>query len=409
MICSNCGADNKPDSKFCEKCGTVLGFIGESASDIKPMGQPEQKKVVITDVQNEVKPQVSPMPGSPMPGSPMPGSPMPGSPMPGSPMPGAPVQGGPVPVMPVNQEPPMPESLAATVPEKAETEKTEQAHDASDDSTTVLTGELRTPVGGAMGFGNAEAPKFQNQEEQPVQPGAAQQPPVQPPVQPPKQEKQPKKKKEKDPNKKKCPVGAVVYIIISAVAIFILVIALAAVFLISNKKIKDLKNSLDFADLNLEQQVEYYETELDNKNSEIDSLNGQIDDLNDKVAMCEEDIAKYQQTNDSYTTYDSLIKFADETSTGQGYADFFVSDTVIHLSGNEEVAVQVYFRDITENDSVEYLTNDKNIAACEWGTEWTEHNVATLYISSGGTKGNTIVTISNSVNDEKIEIYVYAD
>lgn len=387
MICKNCGTDNKPDSKFCEKCGNVL--VQESASDIKPMDSSEQKTVIITDVQNEVPqaPQQPAMNAQPF-------------------QPVAPQQ----PVMNAQTASPIPPSPADSV-------------DASDDSTTVLTGELRTPMGGAQSFGSGQTPKFQSQEANPagtmqqsmpmqpgMQPGAPIQPgPTQPEVKQKAQKppKAPKEKKQKDPNKK-LPTGALVYIILSAVLMAILVLSLLVTGVLTSSKTKKLKNEINDKDMFAKSMEADYESQIADKDTEIAQKEADIKDLENRLSLYQEDLEKSEQTKDSYSKYDPLINFAKDSAKGQGYSDFFVSDTVVHLK-NGQIAVKVYFKDASDENTVEFITNDSSIASCSWGSTWDNNCVATLFIENGGSKGNTIVTISNNVNDEKIDIYVFAD
>ena len=65
-------------------------------------------------------------------------------------------------------------------------------------------------------------------------------------------------------------------------------------------------------------------------------------------------------------------------------------------------------RNLVANEGdVMYTCNDSSVVSCEWSDNF-ENNVASLYLTPTGS-GNTQVTITNSVNDEEITIYVFVD
>ncbi|MDO5127002.1 MAG: hypothetical protein Q4D54_04555, partial [Eubacteriales bacterium] len=203
----------------------------------------------------------------------------------------------------------------------------------------------------------------------------------------------------------KMKTGAKVYIIISIV----LILALTGVgiwgFLTYTKQIDDLKKDkkeLEIQVADHESTIDGLEMSVENKDDEITVLEDNVESLQNLCTDYEEQLNNYAQSTSEYAAYDNLIQFAD-SSIGQGYTDFFASDTVIHLTGGE-VAVKLYF---AHQGNVLYTCDDSSVVSCQWSDSF-EDNVASLYISPVGS-GNTKITISNDVNDEEIVIYVYVD
>lgn len=203
----------------------------------------------------------------------------------------------------------------------------------------------------------------------------------------------------------KAGTGAKVYIVISA----ILIVAMAGVgvwgFLHFNGKLDDANAEKDALASQMDASNSSYETQVAEKDEEITALEAQVAEAQSQIEGYEEQLQQYESTSASYAAYDNLIAFAGSAG-GQGNADFFASDTVIHLTGGQ-VAVQVYFTTEAESSNVIYNIDNTSVATCEWGSEWAG-DVATLYVTPTGS-GNTVITLSNDMNDETIKIYVYVD
>ena len=375
MICTNCKSDNKDDAVFCEQCGAPLNASTEEkkedvvdevtislddvAQKAEEAADPEgQTTVLISNAAlDEIKeaakdkapeqkapaftaPTPAPMP--PMNNAPM-GQPMNKAPM-GQPMNGAPMG------QPMNGAP------------------------------------MGQPMNGApMGQPMNKAPMGKPEKA----------------PKPPKAPKAPKAPKEPGAMK----TGVKVYIVISIILLAGLIGTGIWGFLHFTNKVDDLekdnsKLTIDLDDAKSE--IDGLNSDIDDKNDTIDALNSEISSLNDTCDSYETQIADLQESAGEYAAYDSLISFA-KSATGQGYADFFVSDTVVHLTGGE-TAVKLYFAN--EGD-VMYTCNDSSVVSCEWSDNF-ENNVASLYLTPTGS-GNTQVTITNSVNDEEITIYVFVD
>ena len=221
-------------------------------------------------------------------------------------------------------------------------------------------------------------------------------------------EKKEKKKKEKTEKKQGMSTGNKVYLAVSIVVMVALAGFGTYFYIDKEKKIEDLNSQIELINKEKDQQKIDLEGKLAGKDEEIKNLTNDVDNKNDQIALYEEDIKNYEASTEEYSQFDALIKFA-KKATGQAYSGFFCSDTVIHLK--ERTAVKVYFAHAAgdEESSVNYETENKNIAACEWGEGWENNDVATLYITPGSQKGNTTITLSNSSSDDKIKIYVYVD
>lgn len=218
---------------------------------------------------------------------------------------------------------------------------------------------------------------------------------------PPKAAKAPKPPKQKN---KKSGKGTKVYIVIS----IILLLAFAGVgvwgFFYFNDKIDKINLEKDDLIAQMDASNGNYESQIADKDSEIAALESKVDEYESEIASYDDKIADYEKTNESYAAYDGLINFAGSCA-GQGYADFFASDTVLHL-GNGKVPVKIFFK-VEESGNVIYEVENSAVATCEWDESW-DGDVATLYVSPVGS-GNTTITLSNDVNGETIKIYVYVD
>lgn len=223
-----------------------------------------------------------------------------------------------------------------------------------------------------------------------------------------KKEKKKKEKAEKSEKKQGMSTGNKVYLAVSIVVMVALAGFGTYFYIDKEKKIEDLNSQIEQINKEKDQQRIDYEGQLAAKEDELKQLTNDVDNKNDQIALYEEDIKNYEASTEAYSQFDALIKFA-KKATGQAYSGFFCSDTVIHLK--ERTAVKVYFAHASgdEDSSVNYETENKNIAACEWGEGWENNDVATLYITPGSQKGNTTITLSNSSSDDKIKIYVYVD
>lgn len=198
--------------------------------------------------------------------------------------------------------------------------------------------------------------------------------------------------------------GAKVYIVISIILIVAMAGAGVWMFMHFNGKIDDISKEKDTLASQMDASSSSYESQLSDKDTEISGLESSVADYESQIADYESQIAAYEETSSSYSAYDALISFAN-SSAGQGYADFFASDTVLHLTGGD-VAVLVYYG-VQEDSNVIYQVENAGVATCEWGEDW-NGDVATLYVTPVSS-GNTIITLSNDVNDETIKIYVYVD
>lgn len=273
-------------------------------------------------------------------------------------------------------------------PEKPETEAIKPTEDDSEANTSVLTSDMLTPP-------KKPEPQQVNPMPQKINP-MPQQGFVPGPNGAPKPQKPVKSGKQG--------TAAKVYIVVSIILIVAMAGAGVWLFLHFNGKIDDISKEKDSLASQMDASSSNYESQISDKDTAIAELETQIADIETQIEDYESEIADYESASESYAAYDNLIQFA-AGSAGQGYSDFFASDTVLHLTGGE-VAVMVYFG-IQEDSNVIYTVADTSVASCEWGDSW-NGDVATLYVSPNGS-GNTVITLSNDINDETINIYVYVD
>lgn len=216
--------------------------------------------------------------------------------------------------------------------------------------------------------------------------------------------KPPKANKDKPAKSGSTGVGAKIYIVISIVLIILMAGAGVWLYIHFNDKIKDISDEKDSLASQMDADAGNYESQISSLDKDKDDLETQISDLESQVDTLQAEVDGYQESSSAYEAYDALINFAN-SSAGQGYSDFFVSDTVLHLTGGE-VAVMVYYG-VQEESNIYYDISNTSVASCTWGDAW-NGDVATLYVSPAGS-GNTTITLYNDINDETITIYVYVD
>ncbi|MBQ9233632.1 MAG: hypothetical protein IJ167_06320 [Lachnospiraceae bacterium] len=217
---------------------------------------------------------------------------------------------------------------------------------------------------------------------------------------PAKETKQPKQKKGKLGG------GMIAYIIISLLLIF----GMAGVgvwgYLHYTDKIDKLKDEKE----SITKELDTTKALVISKDDEIKGLESSNADLKDEnsslqsqVADYEEQISDLSSINDQYAP---LIDFADNDASGQGYDDFFVSDTVVHLSGGTK-SIKIFYE--PEDGTIYPSVADGGVATCSWQDGWGDSGyVATLDLTPVAT-GMTTVTISNDFNEESITIFVIVD
>jgi len=311
--------------------------------------------------------------------------------------------------------------------------------DESEADTTVLTSEMDIATGIPMGFGmqmqsaTSAQPGMQMQSGKLTQPGMQMQSgkltqpgmqaqsgsilndgtTFQPGMQANAQKS--KSQKENDISKSskekkigKLGTGIKVYIALSALAI----VGLAGVMIYGcidyNKKI----DQLEIENNDKQTEIDDYVDQVADKDSQISDLELQVTTLNENLQALDELIANYETQigdlegkQEEYSSYDSLIAFANG-SNGQGYSDMFCSDTLLHIKKGESVDVRVYYP--SSEGKLTCAGNDNAIATCELSEEKENGVVATVKVTAVAS-GNTTITISNDQNDEKINIYVYVD
>ena len=365
MICKNCGFENKDEAAFCANCGKPV--VAENASPMGEAPQEEEKTTIIEPLSNE--------------------------------------------------------------------EGTKPVDD-SEANTTVLTNDMAmapvspapqgfnngpAPMGAPQGFNNGPAPMGAPQgfNNGPAPMGAPQgfnngPAPMGMPMgapmdvanngkpakapKPPKAPKAPKQPKESNGKKSK---GTLIYIVISV----LLILGLTGVGVWGYFHYTDKIDKLEEEKLNIEAELtSEYELEITELETEISDLNSTVTDYETQISEAETEITGLEEELEAYAKYDSLIDFTGSCA-GQGYSDFFCSDTMLYLT-SDTAAVKVYYLDM--EGTVYFECADSSVVECEWGDTWENDLVATLYVTPKAT-GNTTIKITNTTNDEEILIYVQVD
>ena len=304
-----------------------------------------------------------------------------------------------------------------TAPEAAPAEEAKQETpvDDSESNTTVLTSELKgpgpVPVPGApapmngapMAFSPAPMGNTAPMNNAPMN-GAPMGAPVPMNNAPAgKPGKAPKAPKQPKAAKSGASTGTKVYIGFSIFAILALVgVLVYGIMQLNDKKDEISKLNDDIASVT--DAKDDIASELEAEQAASETYVSTIDELNNSVATLESENATLTSTVEGYAPYDNLINFSDANSAG-AEAEFFASHTVLHLT-DASTMVRVYYP--TQGGTVYFGGNDTNVASCEWGDDWINDSVATLYVTPEGS-GNTIITLTNDQNDTEVKIYVYVD
>ena len=109
------------------------------------------------------------------------------------------------------------------------------------------------------------------------------------------------------------------------------------------------------------------------------------------------------QINDLSTANEQsadLVAFFNADAKGQGYDDFFASDTAVNITDGK-ASVKVYF---SGEGELAVQVADGSVVTGSW-EESEEAGVKTLTLTAVAS-GSTIVTLSNEADDEKIDIFV---
>lgn len=352
MICKECNFENKDGAAFCANCGKPLP--AESASAMEPIKDEDEKTTII-------EPEV-----------------------------------------------------------KAE----EKAADDSEANTTVLTSN--TPMGGVAPMGApapSPAPQGFNQGPKPgtPTPGAPMKPmgaptpmgapaPMGAPMNKPPMGQAPMNKpaqapagKPAKPVKAKKSKGTIAYIVISIILILGLTgVGVWGYFHYTDEidKVKEEKATLE-ADLTAQ-----YEGEIATLQSDISTLETTVSDYETTFALYDEEISSLEAQIEDHAQYDDLIAAAD-LCTPQGSTTFFASNNFIHLSSGESAEIKVFYENL--EGTVYYELQDSSIATCEWGDTWENAETTATLTVTGVSSGYTTIEITNTTDDQLIEIVVYVD
>lgn len=151
----------------------------------------------------------------------------------------------------------------------------------------------------------------------------------------------------------------------------------------------------------------YFRSQIREQEDAISALETKVNDLEATITDYKEQIADYEQEiadlQSRQEAMDGLASFTDAISS-QGYEDMFVSDTMLKLS-EAEVVVRVC---ISGNIEVTATSDNEEVVTCSWDTTPTGPSVARLRVIPQAS-GTAVLTLTNNLNEEQIQIYVYVE
>lgn len=183
-------------------------------------------------------------------------------------------------------------------------------------------------------------------------------------------------------------------------------------FYFSNKvqKANDERNTIasesDVAAAYFRSQIREQEDAITALQQEIEALKGTISDYETKIVDYEDEIAAMQAKDEAM---DGLASFTDAVPS-QGYEDMFVSDTFLRLTASDEETIQEAVLRVCISGEIEVQVESDNpaIADVAWDTNPVGPSVARLRVIPGE-KGTAILTFTNNLNEEQIQVYVYVE
>lgn len=193
------------------------------------------------------------------------------------------------------------------------------------------------------------------------------------------------------------------YIVIS----IILILGLAGVgvwgYFYYTGEIDDLKKDKENATAELTAQYETEIEELENSNEELEL---QLEDYESQLTFKDEEISELQANVDGYAEYEEILN-AVSASVPQGSTSFFASNNIVHVSEGDTAEIKIFYADL--DGTVQYYLENSSVATCEFGEGWeNDETTATLYVE-GLSEGVTSIEISNTTDDQVVEIIVYVD
>lgn len=167
----------------------------------------------------------------------------------------------------------------------------------------------------------------------------------------------------------------------------------------ANEERNSIASESDVAAAYFRSQIREQEDTIAAMQTEIDALK---EDINEYKGQIKEYREELQTLKDKEEILDGLASFTDAI-TAQGYEDMFVSDTILHIKEDTTVRVCISGEiEVTANSS------DTAIVDCTWDSAPTGPSVARLHVTPKQ-EGTATITITNNLNDEKIDIYVYSE
>ncbi len=169
-------------------------------------------------------------------------------------------------------------------------------------------------------------------------------------------------------------------------------------------------------------QIREQEDAISELQAEIELLKGSISDYQENEEAYKKQIA---DLTDKEEAMEGLASFTDAVPS-QGYEDMFVSDTFLRFTIPQTTETEDAESDTDNDDAQTTNTNneavlrvcisgdievsvkssDESVASFAWDTTPVGPSVARLRVIPGK-KGTAILTFTNNLNDEQIQVYVY--
>lgn len=212
---------------------------------------------------------------------------------------------------------------------------------------------------------------------------------------------------QEDPNKTSSKSNTRLYIGISIALMIFLAGGLVFGFFYFSNKVQKANEERNTIASQSDVAANYFRAQIREQEDTISELEKKIDDLEASINEYKQDAEAYQneieELKSRQEAMDGLASFTDAISY-QGYEDMFVSDTVLRL-GTQEAVVRIC---ITGNLEVAVTSDHEEVAQLSWDSAPQGPGVARLRVIPKS-NGTAILTVTNNMNNEQIQIYVYVD
>ncbi|MBQ9199536.1 MAG: hypothetical protein IJ141_05105 [Lachnospiraceae bacterium] len=185
--------------------------------------------------------------------------------------------------------------------------------------------------------------------------------------------------------------GVKAYLISATALAVILAILCVVSFILSNNKIKKLKDNNAKKISDYETQLENYETQIDKNHEEISTLNDENNNLDYIISRV-----------------DNIMNYLNNYTDTYGYYDFMISDGDISLKAGEEYFFTIYVENPEEGVYFEQV--DSNIAWVETVSEAYDGNQNVKgYIVHAVSAGDVTINPISTINNEILNLNIHVE